>query len=165
MNMNTLVQKIPETQTQLPHILVEYLDGTKLNDRVGEAICVTTVDSAGWPHTSLLSVGEILAIDPGHIRLATWKHSGTAANIAKTGRVSLVLARDHVLWEVFATTTRLTDTHDDQELALFSAAIVKVRAHWVDYAEVLTGVTYRLLDRVDIVKRWTSQITALRAFE
>jgi hypothetical protein len=83
--------KKPTQANELAPGLVQYLDGSKLNERVGEAIRITTVDEDGWPHAALLSVGEVLAVDARHIKFAIWPTSTTTKNIERTGRISLAL--------------------------------------------------------------------------
>ncbi|WP_323494109.1 pyridoxamine 5'-phosphate oxidase family protein [Sphingomonas sp. 10B4] len=144
--------------TALPQAIVDYLDGSKLNERVGEAISVTTIDADGCPHGSLLSVGEILAIDAQHLKIAVWAESTTARNLARDGRISLTLALDGGLWEVLLDAKPASG----EALAMFTATVRKVRTHKVEYADVLTSVTYRLHDQAGVMARWERQIADLR---
>jgi flavin reductase (DIM6/NTAB) family NADH-FMN oxidoreductase RutF len=92
--------KKPTEAHELSPGLVKYLDGSRLSERVGEAIRVTTVDEDGWPHAALLSVGEILAVDQKHLNFAIWANSKTTKNIERTGRISIAMVHEGALWEV-----------------------------------------------------------------
>jgi len=155
-------QKPTEANSLAPG-LVQYLDGSKLSERVGEAIRVTSVDEDGWPHAALLSVGEILAVDQKHLNFAVWSQSATTKNIERTGRVSLSLVHDGALWEVHLNAKRVAGERAGMKLAFFTAEVKNVRVHRVNYADVLTSVTYRLHDTESVVKRWDKQIEELRA--
>lgn len=154
--------KKPTEAHELSPGLVKYLDGSKLSERVGEAIRVTTVDEDGWPHAAMLSVGEILAIHPKHLNFAIWPHSKTTKNIERTSRISLAMVHEGALWEIQLNAKRVADKAETK-LALFTADVKSVRVHKVDYADVLTSVTYRLHDPESVVKRWDQQIEQLRA--
>ncbi len=155
--------KKPMEANELAPGLVQYLDGSKLSERIGEAIRVTTVDEDGWPHAAMLSVGEILAKDRRHLNIAIWANSKTTKNIERTGRISLAMVHEGALWEVHLNAKRITDKSADAKLAFFAAEVKNVRVHKVDYADVLTSVTYRLHEPASVVKRWDKQIEELRA--
>jgi hypothetical protein len=155
--------KKPTETNELAPGIVQYLDGLKLDDRIGEAIRVTTVDEDGWPHAAMLSVGEILAVDARHLVLAIWAHSKTTKNIERTGRISLALVHEGALWEIHLNAKKTAAEHAQDKLAIFAAEVKNVRVHKVDYADVLTSVTYRLHDKDAVVKRWDKQIEVLRA--
>ena len=56
----------PETSntTALPKLVETYLDGTDLLAKT-QALRISTVDADGWPHASLLSAGDMLAMPGG----------------------------------------------------------------------------------------------------
>lgn len=153
----------PRQVTELPPALLAYLDGNKLRERVGEAIRLTTVDDDGWPHAALLSVGEILAIGPRHLRFVIDPHSTTTKNIERTGRVTLTLVHEGGLWEIRLGTHRSGDAELGHNTAIFTANVELARIHEVPYADVVAGVTYRLKDPDTVIERWEHQIRALRA--
>ncbi len=60
----------PRTGTrQLPDALLRYLDGSDLLHKT-QALRLSTVDAAGWPHAALLSAGDVLAVSPQRLRFA-----------------------------------------------------------------------------------------------
>jgi Pyridoxamine 5'-phosphate oxidase len=163
MTTNIAICNSSTEQNALPSGLVSYLDGNKLNERVGEAIYVTTIDQDGWPHASLLSVGEIVAVDASHLNLAVYSKASTAKNIERNGKVSLSMVHDRALWEVILDAKLVSGPEAGAKLALFKAQVKNVRVHRVDYADVLSSVTYSLHDKAAVVDRWKSQIADLRA--
>ena len=50
-----------------------------------------TVDEAGFPHVALLGVWEVVAWDAATVRFAVAGRSGTAANLRRTGRATLIV--------------------------------------------------------------------------
>lgn len=50
---------------ELPDELYELLDGRELITKQHEAMILMTVTEEGWPHTAMISVGEIVALDRG----------------------------------------------------------------------------------------------------
>jgi hypothetical protein len=153
----------PKETNALPQGLVQYLDGLRLNERIGEAISVSTVDEDGSPHAALLSVGEILAIDQRHLHFAIRPDSTTTKNIERTGRVSLAMVHGGVLWEIHLDAKRIAEDRAGMKLAFFTAKVKNVRVHRVDYADVVSSVSYRLHNPEGVVKRWEHQIEELRA--
>src|SRR5471030_933498 len=107
MNAHKEIYQKPKETDALPAGLVQYLDGSRLRERIGEAIRLSTVDEDGWPHAAMLSVGEILAVDSQHLNVAILSHSTTAKNIERTGRVSLTMVHDGALWEVHLNAKRV----------------------------------------------------------
>lgn len=77
----------PETAsgTALPSSVVDYLNGTNLLAKT-QALRISTIDAKGWPHASLLSAGDMLAIPPGRIRFVVFTESTTTANLVRDGR-------------------------------------------------------------------------------
>ena len=75
----------------VPAQVARYLDGTDLLAKT-QALRLSTVDAAGWPHASLLSAGDMLATPSGRIRFVVFPQSATSANLARDGRVTLTLS-------------------------------------------------------------------------
>ena len=79
-----------DTASRLPDDLAGRLGlaRTVLGEDLGVMVC--TVDAAGRPHPAMLSPLEIVALDPGRLRLVTYPASRTAAHLAADGRVTLM---------------------------------------------------------------------------
>lgn len=70
---------------QLSNELFQLLNGQKLAAKRREAMMLQTVTEDGWPHTAMISAGEILALNDTDVRLALWQGTTTTANITRTG--------------------------------------------------------------------------------
>jgi hypothetical protein len=63
----------------VPAEVARYLDGTDLLAKT-QAVRLSTVDSAGWPHAALLSAGDMVVLPSERIRFALFPQSTTVAN-------------------------------------------------------------------------------------
>lgn len=148
--------------TQMPDALLRYLDGTELLHKT-QALRLSTVDAAGWPHAALLSAGDALAVSPQRLRFVVFAQSTTAANLARDGRISLTLSLDRGMCELRMHARRLETGSTDAALAAFEASVDDVRMHVAPYADVTTGVTFHLHDPEAAQRRWERQLAALKA--
>ncbi len=111
----------------------------------------------------MLSAGEILAVDPKRLRFVISPQSTTTKNIERTGRVTFALVHDHALWEIRLSAKRAGEGTVGYNTAIFAADVLSVRVHSVPYAEVTSGVSYRLKEPEVVLKRWVDQLKALHA--
>ncbi len=146
----------------LPPGVVEFLDGTDLLVKT-QALRLATVDATGWPHASLLSAGEVLALPPQRIRFVIFSQSTTASNLRHDGRLALTLSLDGGIHELRMRVRPLADAPRDAQLAFFEAELESARFHVAPYATVTSGVTFALHDPEAVLPRWRRQVAALRA--
>jgi hypothetical protein len=146
----------------MPGEVARYLDGTDLLAKT-QALRLSTIDAAGWPHAALLSAGDILVLPSGRIRFAIFPQSGTAANLARDGRLTLTLSLDGGMCELRLRAHRLAHSAPEVPLAFFEAEMETARAHVAPYAAVTTGITFALHEPDAVLPRWQRQIAALRA--
>jgi flavin reductase (DIM6/NTAB) family NADH-FMN oxidoreductase RutF len=146
----------------LPPIIVGHLDGTELRTRAVQAFRLSTVDAEGWPHGAQVSVGEVLATDPGTLHLCLWPGSGSTANLRRDGRATLSMVLDGAIWEIRLHAVAATPPAGAPELAYFRATVESVQEHRAKYAEVTAGVSYRLHSPDEVLARWEAQLDALR---
>jgi hypothetical protein len=146
----------------VPDVVRRYLNGQDLLGKT-QALRLSTVDQDGWPHASLLSAGEVLAVSPERVRFAVFAESTTTANLSRDGRVSLTLSIERGMCELRLRAKRLTKTSADVPLALFEGEVVQVRTHVAPYADVVSGITFQLHRQNEVLKRWERQIAALHA--
>jgi hypothetical protein len=154
----------PTTTDAPPAPIVAWLDGNNLEDKVGTAIGVYTSDADGWPHPAQLSPGEVLLSSDGEVRLAVWTNSRTSENLRRDGRLVLMLAADGASHELRFEVTE-TARMSDLALATFSGQMVVAREHRVPYAEVVSGVRFKLRDPEATLVRWRGQVGALRSLD
>jgi pyridoxamine 5'-phosphate oxidase-like protein len=146
----------------VPAQVARYLDGTDLLAKT-QALRLSTVDAAGWPHASLLSAGDMLATPSGRIRFVVFPQSATSANLARDGRVTLTLSLVGGMCELRLRARRITNSSSEIPLAFFEAELEAARMHVAPYAAVTSGITFALHEPQAVLPRWQRQIAALRA--
>jgi len=153
----------PETSgsTELPAQVARYLDGNDLLAKT-QALRVSTVDAEGWPHASLLSAGDMLALPSGRIRFLIFPQSATTANLVRDGRATVTLSLDGGMCELRMKCRRLANASSDIPLAFFEGELIKVRVHKAPYAVVSGGVTFALHEPQSVLPRWEKQIAAMK---
>ena len=146
----------------IPHEISLYLNGEDLASK-SIALQLSTVDSDGWPHTALLSAGEILVLPDGRIRLVIFPNSGTAAHIARDGRATLTMPLDRGICEIRMHMRKLGEsTAAGVALVIFEGQIQRIHKHLSGYANVESGLTFSLHEPKAVLDRWHRQISALR---
>jgi hypothetical protein len=142
--------------------LESFFNGEDLLEKT-RAIALSTVDADGWSRVSLLSAGEIIFRHDEGFRFCVFEQSGTAANLARDGRMTLSMAHDGGIWELRLRATACHREVAEASLAFFKAEIDSARLHSVPYAEVTSGVTFSLHEPSAVLQRWQKQIKALGA--
>ena len=137
----------------IPSEIAEYLDGADLLSK-NQAFRVSTVDEHGWPHASLLSAGDMLAVPPAQIRFLIFPDSVTTRNLVRDGRVTVTVSFESGMWELRLRARRLALPSPDIQLACFEATLERARFHSVPYASVTSGVTFGLKDPEAVLPRW-----------
>jgi Pyridoxamine 5'-phosphate oxidase len=150
------------TAKTLPPKVARYLDGTDLLAKT-QALRLSTVDAAGWPHAALLSAGEMLAVNSERIRFVIFPQSATTANLARDGRLTITLSFDDGMCELRLRARRLAHSSSEVPLAFFEAEVEMARIHAVPYATLTSGITFALHEPQAVVSRWQRQIAAMRA--
>jgi hypothetical protein len=147
--------------TTLPAQVAGYLDGTDLLAKT-QALRISTVNAEGWPHASLLSAGDMLAMPSGRIRFVVLAESTTTANLLRDGRVTVTLSLDGGMCELRMNCRRLAHSLPDIPLAFFEAELIEVRMHKAAYATVSSGITFVLHEPQSVLRRWQKQIDSIR---
>jgi len=150
------------TANAVPAEVARYLDGTDLLAKT-QAMRLSTVDSAGWPHAALLSAGDMVVLSSERIRFAFFPQSTTVANLMRDGRITITLALDGGMCEMRLRARQLAHSSPDVPLAFFEATVETARVHVAPYAAVVSGITFELHDSQAVLPRWQRQIAALRA--
>lgn len=147
--------------TNMPSGVLAFFNGNDLLSKT-QAVRVSTTDADGWPRASLLTAGEILFMPDRSVRLAVFRQSGTAANLARDGRFVLSIALDGGIYEVRMRAALCANNVPNGPLAYFKAEVDSARLHAVAYADVTSGVTFAAHDPSVVLQRWQQQISALR---
>jgi hypothetical protein len=152
----------PRIEVAPPPPVADYLDGTNLPQKT-QALRLSTIDPAGWPHAALLSAGDMLILPSGRFRLVIFPDSTTTANLMRDHRLTVTVALGEGIWEMRLNTRRLTHTSPDVPLAFFDAELESARLHRAPYAAVTSGITFALHEPDAVLPRWQRQIAAMRA--
>jgi hypothetical protein len=152
----------PIARAFMPVEILDFLNGKDLNRKLSDAIRFSTIGEQGWPHAAMLSAGEMLALDASEVAMLLYEGSHTSRNLARDGRLTLTLPLDHGLCEM-----RLRATAKKQEgrHRYFTALVEDVRQHRSHYADVVSGVSFRLHDPTAVLARWSRQIEMLRGLK
>jgi hypothetical protein len=133
--------------------------------QVGLTILVLTQLESGWPHLAMVSVGELVLAPDERLALALWPTSTCATNLARAGRATLAVVADGLAFSLRC--------HVDDEFPITAGEdpamrgfVLRVAAAIEDaapYADLLSGVTYRLHDAQTTLVRWRRTRAALAA--
>ncbi|GLR10972.1 pyridoxamine 5-phosphate oxidase [Mixta theicola] len=151
----------PEPIVELPEAVFSRLRGDIKPQAVNEAVRLSTVDADGWPHAAQLSLGEVFAVDRQTLRVALWPHSHTTENLRRDGRLSVAMAYDRGIIEMRGRAIQIAENETDLNLAVFEIDIGNIQLHRSDYADVATGVTFKLHEPEKVEARWQHQRHAL----
>jgi hypothetical protein len=151
--------------SELPPRIQQLLDGTDLAGREGLTFLLLTSDESAWPQVAMLSVGEVVAVDPRTLRAGLWLHSGTTKNLSRAGQATLALVVDGNGYYVRMRARRGDDLDlgADGRLAFFVLQVEDVQEDSADYATLTSGITFRLKQPERVVPRWQHTVDALRA--
>ncbi|MGH8869820.1 MAG: hypothetical protein ACRDYU_17725 [Actinomycetes bacterium] len=152
-----------QRQAYLDHALLAFLDGDGLADKVGPVLELVTLDEDGAPHPALLSVGEVVATGDRRLRLALWRDSTTTRNLAHRNRALLTLVLDGTFYGISVTAHLLGPVRvQELDLMVFDGEVQTVSRDDVGYAELTSGLTYRLVDEASVLPRWQQTVACLR---
>jgi hypothetical protein len=131
--------------------------------QLGLTILVLSELEAGWPHLAMVSVGELVVAANGRLALALWPTSTCAGNLARTGRATLAVVADGF---AFSLRCQVDDelpipAGEDPAMRAFVLRVAAAIEDAAPYADLLSGVTYRLHDAEATVARWRRTRAAL----
>jgi hypothetical protein len=151
--------------SRLPDELQALLDGSALEQHVGVTLELLSTTADNWPHLAMLSVGEVLAPDASHVRLALWPRASAVANLERVGRATLALVYQGRGYSIRLQVQRAADldTPLSGRLARFGGEVQDVLKDVAPYAVLETGTRFRLNDEPGTLTRWRQVIAALRA--
>ncbi|ANS76711.1 hypothetical protein AWM70_20770 [Paenibacillus yonginensis] len=148
----------------LPAEVRQLLSGSSLADKIGEAMILTTVSEDGWPHTAMLSVGEVVSCDSRTVRLGLWPGTVTSGNMTRTGKALLVVVYRGKVSYIKLKVKPLPDLQESvHPRKRYEAEVVQVKQDSAKYAEIISGIQIALHDPADVLNRW--EITASELFK
>lgn len=120
-----------------------------------------TVDQVGWPHVAWLGPAEVLPIDENTIALAVWPGSQTRQNL-QSGRCVLQVVADGLIHRIRLEVVGLGPVPvGDGSIEGFLGTAVDIIIDDVAYADVLSGLSYRLFEPSKVLERWEEQVGSL----
>ncbi len=147
---------------ELPPEVYALLNGTDLADKQEEAMMLITVSEDGWPHTAMLSVGEVAAASPNLLRIGLWQGTETSGNLKRAGKAALVLVYQG---KVNYLKLQVKPLPASRESAYprdrFEAELAGVKQDTAKYAEIVSGIRIALHDPPEVVKRWEATVRDL----
>lgn len=93
---------------ELPDRLYALLSGEQLEEQMGKALLLVTLDAGGWPYVAMLSYLEVIAADRANLRIAPWNASTTTANLRRAGKATLVVVDTEMAYYLQAAATELS---------------------------------------------------------
>ncbi|MGE7762463.1 pyridoxamine 5'-phosphate oxidase family protein [Peribacillus sp. NPDC097895] len=141
----------------------DLLNGKELADKQHEAMMLLTVSEDGWPHTAMISVGEIVAITSKELRIGLWPETSTTANIIRTHKATLVLfwkGKAHYIRLSIERLKELPTARYQRERLL--AKVVSTREDVAKYADITSGIKIKLKNSKEVVERWGQTIEDMR---
>jgi hypothetical protein len=148
----------------LPADIAELLDGADLAGRQGLTLLLVTTDAEGWPRVAMLSVGDIVALDPRTLHIALWLGSTTAHNLTRSERALVALVAHGSGYNVRVQARRGADLDYGAEgrLASFVLRVEEVLEDVANYATLTSGISFRLHKPDEVLPRWRRTIDSLR---
>jgi len=147
---------------RVPEPLARLLDGEALEEKVGHTFLLLTADGSGWPHVAMLSVGEVVCPAPDRLRLALWPRSHTTGNLERSNAAVLMAVLPPATYYLRLRCRRLPDMSvGDTPRAMFEAALEETLEDVVAYAEVTSGIGFRLTDPERTLAAWREAGAAL----
>ncbi|MGG3964196.1 pyridoxamine 5'-phosphate oxidase family protein [Heyndrickxia faecalis] len=143
--------------------LFELLNGRDLSKKQHAAMMLLTVSEDMWPHTAMVSAGEVLALSETELRFAIWPHTETTNNMKRTQKAMLVVVYKGKVNYMKLTLEELPDLlRPKYERARFAAKIESVRTDIAKYADITSGVTIQLKDPEAALERWKGTLEELK---
>jgi len=151
------------TFTVLDDTLLKCLDGrldstADILNKVGFTVSLQTCAEEGWPMTSLLGPGEVLATAPDCLMLALWPASRAHHALLRDPRATLTLVHAARFYQLHVHAER---TANADGLCLHQTRLVRGEGQQVPYATLVSGIHYTLDDPNTTLAAWRRQIAAL----
>ncbi|WP_211747622.1 pyridoxamine 5'-phosphate oxidase family protein [Paenibacillus sp. Marseille-Q4541] len=150
-------------KTVIPEALMTLLSGEQLEDKQQEAFILQTVNEDGYPHSAMISVGELVACDAFTFRIALWPGTMTTMNLIRSQKAQLVIIDQGLVYYIKIQTVHLPPVNSDiHTRERFSAHIHALKIDQAKYARIESGIQVKLLNPDSVIKRWQEQVDALK---
>ncbi|MCM3783056.1 pyridoxamine 5'-phosphate oxidase family protein [Neobacillus mesonae] len=147
----------------IPEPLLKLFSGESLQDKQNEAMILQSVTSEGWPHTAMISVGEIVAMDEYTLRLALWTGTMTSGNLIRSGKAELVVVYEGQVYYLKLLVEELPPLVSAKHARdRFSAHIHSLKIDHAKYAHIKSGIQVQLIDSQSVIARWDETVEELK---
>jgi len=139
---------VPKTAgRELTDDLLRRLGGQFIDAYKDNVILIHTVDENGWAHPAILSYYEVAAKDRSNIRLATYRTSRTTQNIRRSGKVTLSIFDERVVYYIKGSAEVAGDMRSASHNARINVAVEEVLIDQADPvlepgAYITGGITF-----------------------
>ncbi|OES43478.1 hypothetical protein [Domibacillus iocasae] len=149
-------------QPGMPEDIVNLLNGKDLETKQTEAMMLLSVGEDMWPHTAMISVGEIISLNHKEVRLALWPGTATISNILRTGKATLVVVLAEQVHYLRLSLQKLPlIEHAKHVRERFSGTILFVKTDKAKYADITSGIKIQLKDSHHVIQRWNEVLDEL----
>lgn len=146
----------------IPEPLHELLDWDQLGEYEGFTLLLLTVRADRWPHLTILSLGEVVALDDRHARLALGQRSTAVRCMTRRGRATLAGVVGNESRSLRLLVYRPGDVPISDAITLARlAASAELATSDSRYAELLHGVRFKRHDVDTSIARWAETHHAL----
>ncbi|RFM25636.1 hypothetical protein [Deminuibacter soli] len=153
------------TQHTLSADLQQLFNGQIAAGKESMAIQVTAIAENGWPHTTLLSLGEILAPAGDTLMFCVWLQSSLVSSIWCISNISLSFVWHGCYTEIQANARLVKQLHHlPVPLAIFKAQVQRIRSVSAGYATLTHGISFHLQQPEQDLPRWQSQLHLLQEY-
>lgn len=132
----------------LPPLLLRRFSGDDIAAHADKALLIVSLDDEGGPHPAVLSHFEVVARDPGTLRLATYSDSRTTSNLRQRGAATLIVIDDGFSYYIKGSVREIRRTMEGSpHNALMELRVERVLSDRADVeregeAVITGGVTY-----------------------
>ena len=149
------------TFDEWPAELRTLFDGTSIETKTGFTASLLAADESRV-RTSLLSVGELFAPDPGTLCFSLWPQSRAARLVSKTGNATLTFVFDEAFFQV-QLQARIAPLADSS-VTCFIATIESGEWQKVPYARLVQGIGFEFAQGQGdaVLARWREQVDMLK---
>lgn len=132
------------------------LNGDDLGGTIGFTVLLLTTTPDGWPHQAMLSLGEIVIVDPATIRLGLWASSTATENLVSRRRAMLSFVANARSYSIRVRARLIENVviEGAGRRACFVASVETVGIDMAPYATLESGVRYRLSAPSETLALW-----------
>jgi hypothetical protein len=142
--------------------VLELLNGKNLDNKQHEAFMLLTIDEENWPHTAMISVGEIVAKNAQEVYLGLWPETTTTKNIIRSKKATLVFFFQGKAYYIKLSLKQLPLLHHAKyKRERFIGKVENIREDRAKYASITSGVQINLNNPEEVIQRWEETINEI----